>query len=115
MSFATRSRSNVNILDISGRFDAHLAPRVVSWLDSVTASAPAQVVINLTGATFLDSAALAALVHGLKRCRQQGGDLRLCSLQQPVRIIIELTRINRAIDIFADEDAALGAPWAGAR
>ena len=53
--------------------------------------------------------ALSALVEGMKRSRQLEGDLRLCNLQQPVRMIFELTRLDRAFEIFSSEEEAIQA------
>ncbi|MEZ4681164.1 MAG: STAS domain-containing protein [Caldilineaceae bacterium] len=61
---------------------------------------------------FMDSSGLAALVQGMKKCRDRGGDLRLCQLQQPVRMILELTRLDKALDIFPSEGDAI-ASFAG--
>ena len=101
---------SVQILALSasaGRFDAHTAPPLASWLDQVSAQLPAQVVVNLEHVYFIDSTALATLVRGMKRCRQQGGDLHLCALQSPVRIIFELTRMDRAFSLFPTVEQAV--------
>ncbi len=98
----------ITVLSLDGRFDAHNAPEVVEWLEKHIETNAAQLVINLAGVKFIDSTALAALVKGIKRCRQLGGDLRLCGLQKPVQIIFELTRLDKAFFIFADEKAAVG-------
>jgi anti-sigma B factor antagonist len=104
----SRREGLISVLSLDGRFDAHNAPEVVEWLEKHIDADAAQLVINLTEVKFIDSTALAALVKGIKRCRQYGGDLRLCGLQKPVQIIFELTRLDKAISIFADEKAALG-------
>ena len=104
MNLVTRSYGTVHVLELNGRFDAHLAPRVEAWQDR--APSP-QVVINLANVTFVDSLALSMLVRGMKRFRQRGGDLRLCSLQQSVHIIFELTRMNRAFQLYENEDQAV--------
>lgn len=104
MAFTTRSYGDVCVLELGGRFDAQLAPRVQEWQQA----APSPfLVINLAAVHFLDSGALAVLVSGMKRCRQQGGDLRLCQLQQEVRIIFELTNMNRAFVICDSEAEAV--------
>jgi anti-sigma B factor antagonist len=110
MDLTTRSLNNVAILELQGRFDAHEAHQFTGWLEQNIAS-PARVVVNLSGVAFIDSTAIGVLVQGLKRCRQQAGDLRLCHLQQPVQIIFELTRLNRAFAIFTSEDEAVQTPW----
>jgi anti-sigma B factor antagonist len=108
MELKSRSEGQVKILELSGRFDSYTAPQVRQWLEEVTDQGSAQLVLNLTGVHFVDSTALATLVQGMKRCRQlNGGDLRLCCLQQPVRMIFELTRLDKAFEIFASEEAAV--------
>lgn len=106
MDLITRMRGSVSVLELTGRFDAHSAPAVTEFLVKAAAAAPAQVIVNLAGVNFVDSTACAALVQGMKRCREKNGDLRLCNLQQPVRIIFELTRLDRAFDILPSEDEA---------
>ncbi|MEI7643166.1 MAG: STAS domain-containing protein [Chloroflexales bacterium] len=107
MQQVSRSINDVAVLELSGRFDSHAAPAVSAWMDSVTGRQPARVVVNLSGVHFIDSAALSALVSGMKRCRTGKGELYLCCLQQPVRIIFELTRLNRAFTIFDEEAIAV--------
>ncbi len=69
----------------------------------------AQIVVDLGGVSFIDSSGLSALVLGMKRCRENEGDLRLCRLQTPVRMIFELTRLHQAFEIHGDEGAAVRA------
>ena len=107
MELKSRSEAQVNILELSGRFDSYTAPQVRQWLEDAADREPAQLVLNLSGVHFVDSTALATLVQGMKRCRQLNGDLRLCCLQQPVRMIFELTRLDKAFEIFASEEAAV--------
>ncbi len=104
----SRREGLITVLSLDGRFDAHNAPEVVEWLEKNIEANAAQLVINLAEVKFIDSTALAALVKGIKRCRQLGGDLRLCGLQKPVQIIFELTRLDKAFYIYADEKAAVG-------
>lgn len=103
MTLSTRTIDGISLLTLSGRFDAHMAPSIKEWQDR----APERAVVDLTNVTFVDSTALATLVRGMKHCRQRGGDLRLCGLQQPVRIIFELTKLDRAFEIYPNEDAAV--------
>jgi anti-sigma B factor antagonist len=104
---SSHSVDGVTVLNLTGRFDAHTAADVATALEKSASVAPARIVVNLSGVNFMDSTALATLVQGMKRCRQGGGDLRLCSLQQPVRIIFELTRLDKAFDIYPSEADAL--------
>ena len=107
MELKSRVSGSVAVLELTGRFDAYVAPPVDEWLERAAAADPAQVLVNLAGVTFVDSTALATLVQAMRRCRQQHGDLRLCGLQQPVRIIFDLTRLDRAFKIYPGEAEAV--------
>lgn len=102
MALTALRSGTVEVIELAGRFDAYAAPQVTNWLveRQAESAAPVRMVVNLAAVNFVDSTALASLVQGMKHCRQAGGDLRLCGLQQPVRIIFELTRLDRAFEIF---------------
>ena len=99
----------VAILELTGRFDAFVAEAVSNWFFDVIGSGSSQLVANLAKVTFIDSTGLAVLVDGLKRCRQQNGNLHLCNLGQTVRVIFELTRLDAAFEIFSEEQEAVAA------
>ncbi|MFZ1400162.1 MAG: STAS domain-containing protein [Candidatus Promineifilaceae bacterium] len=107
LQVTSKSLESVTLFELNGRFDTHTVNSLRQLLEPATGQPPAQIVVDLTAVNFVDSTALAALVQGMKRSRQQGGDLRLCGLGQGVRIIFELTRLDRAFDIFAKPGAAV--------
>ena len=103
---AETNASQVQILRLNGRFDAYEVPAVAAFLNEKIDAGQNNLVVNLSNVGFIDSAALSTLVQAMKRARQSGGDCRLCALQQSVRIIFELTRLDRAFQIFSDEAVA---------
>ena len=109
MEFSTRTANHIVIGEMTGRFDAVEAPKLSTWLDTVSGQSPAQVIVNMAGVTFVDSTALSTLVKGMKRCRQQNGDLLICNLQKQVKVIFELTRLDKAFSIHPDEASAIRA------
>jgi anti-sigma B factor antagonist len=109
MEMNTRQLNNVSIIDLTGRLDASTVPPVASWLEQATSTPNARVLVNLENTSFIDSTALAALVQALKRCQQVQGELFLCGLRRPVYMIFELTRLDKAFNIFVDEEHALKA------
>jgi anti-sigma B factor antagonist len=109
MKMQWRLINKIAVVEPIGRFDAHNAPAVAETLAEALNSQLKNAVVNLGKVNFMDSTALATLVQGMKRCRQADGDLHLCCLQQPVRIIFELTRLDKAFRIFETEIEALNA------
>ncbi len=106
MEIVKSSRNNLPVLQLKGRFDAHEVEPVNDWIMEQTAAGNVRLIVNLEGVNFIDSTALSALVRGLKLCREKNGDLHVCSLMQPVRVIFELTRLDKAFDIFSTEEEA---------
>jgi anti-sigma B factor antagonist len=107
MDIKVRHVEDVTILEVAGRLDISNAHKMRQAVLETISAESAQVVINLHDLCSVDSSGLAALVQGLKRAREQQGNLSLCSLQPPVRMILELTRFDKVFDIFISEEDAL--------
>jgi anti-sigma B factor antagonist len=105
--FRTYTQDNVQVITLSGRFDGSAISPIRHWLEEATSKEPANIVVNLNQVTFLDSSALATLVFGLKRATQFNGALRLCCLQRRVRLLFELTRMDRVFEIYPCEEDAI--------
>jgi anti-anti-sigma factor len=115
MDLQTRSKENVKILSIFGRFDSYTAPPARQWIEEATMTVPAYLVVNLENVQFIDSTALSVLVQGMKRSRQLDGDLRLCNVPATIRMILELTRLDKVFEIFPGEEQAVQAFNQGAQ
>lgn len=109
MELESRVVDGVQVLALAGSFNNYTALAARQWIEEATAVQPAHLVVNLAQVSFMDSTALSTLVHGMKRSREVGGDLRLCGLQQPVRMIFEMTRLDQVFEIFTHEDDAIQA------
>ena len=108
MDIVLATKGHASVVDLEGRLDAHQSKQVTQKL-SEAVSANSHIVVNLRKVNFIDSTGLATLVKGMRQSREMAGDLVLCELQQPVRIIFELTRLDLAFQIYASEQAALEA------
>jgi len=104
-----KTKVNVNVVTLSGRLDSYTIARSRALLDEALQNPPPNIVVNMQQVSFADSTALSALVMALKRSREAQGNLRLCCLQQPVRMIFELTRLDKVFEIFSTEQEAVQA------
>ncbi|WP_129676987.1 STAS domain-containing protein [Candidatus Chloroploca sp. Khr17] len=109
MEMKTRLVDKVNIVDIIGRFDANTVAPVAAWLEQMTTKPGCRVLVNLSETTFADSTGLATLVQAMKRAQQHQGEIYLCGMRRSVYMTFELTRLDKAFTIFADEEHALKA------
>ncbi|MCE3234438.1 MAG: Anti-sigma factor antagonist [Vampirovibrio sp.] len=65
------------------------------------------VVLNLGQVEMLDSFGLAVLISLLKLCKEHRGNLTLYGLNQQVTRLIELTHMDRVLDIWETEGQAV--------
>lgn len=105
---------SVDILKLRGRLDASSAKDVKEKVGSLNKIKPAKIIIDLAEIDFIDSSGLGSLVASLRSVNKLGGDIKIASLQDPVRAIFELTRLHRVFEIFDDRDAAAKSFLAGA-
>lgn len=65
-------------------------------------------VLDFAHTRFIDSSGLGALLSLSRRIRQTGGELYLAGLNEEVRVLFELTRLDRLFQITGSRAAALG-------
>jgi anti-sigma B factor antagonist len=61
-------------------------------------------VMDLTGVEFVDSAGVGVLVGLFKHARTRGGRARFCGLTAGVRATLELIQLDRIFDIVSEPD-----------
>lgn len=107
MLINSRSIEDMTIVAPEGRCDRRTAPELAEWLEAATRSGADRIILDLAAITFMDSTGLATLIRFMKQCRSADGDLVLANLQQPVRLIFELTRLDSAFTICPTVDSAV--------
>lgn len=63
------------------------------------------ILVDLQDVTFMDSSGLGTLVVALKAVRAKGGKMFLCSVNDQVKMLFELTSMGSVFKIFADRKA----------
>jgi anti-anti-sigma factor len=99
-----------NVLSLEGEIDLHVSPRVAASLAALIEPKPKRLVVDLTKVTYIDSSGLAVLIEGMQNVEAYGGKFVLAGLQENVRPIFEIARLDQVFIIFPHVDAALSAP-----
>jgi anti-sigma B factor antagonist len=103
----TSRRSPSDVVPLKGEIDLHVSPTVTAALNDVIDQKPERLVVDLSEVTYIDSAGLAALIQALQKVEGYGGKFMLSGLQETVRSIFEISRLDQVFQIFPDADAAL--------
>ena len=98
-----------NLLPLEDDIDLHVSPAVTESLNTVIKQKPERIVIDLSGATYIDSAGLAALIIAMREVEAYGGKFFLAGLNETVRSVLESSRLHQTFRICPDVDAALAA------
>ncbi|MDQ3146174.1 MAG: STAS domain-containing protein [Actinomycetota bacterium] len=99
--------------------DDYLVCRPVGELDAFTVgqfrealaemSGTSRMLIDLSGVPFLDSAGLGALIGGVRRSREAGGDVAVFGARPSVARLLHTTGFDRVASVSDSEGSAAGA------
>ena len=71
----------------------------------VTTSVDSALLVNMEAVEFMDSAGLTALIKAFRLAESLGKRFGICSLAPSVRIMFELTQLDKAFEIYEDRNA----------
>ena len=96
-----------NVLPLEGEIDLHVSPAIAASLQSLSEEKTPHLVVDLSRVSYIDSSGLAVLIAGMQNVTGYGGKFSLVGLQEGVRPIFEIARLDQVFRIFPDVDAAL--------
>jgi anti-anti-sigma factor len=101
----------VRAIAVRGELDLSTAPELEGPLDEVLAEDGSSVLIDLSSCEFIDSTGIALIVRAWQRL-DGGGDGRtlvICSQNDQVRRVLEITGLELSIPVHPTRDDALAA------
>lgn len=106
MELSYEARDSYTEIKPAGRLNMVSAPKLREFVADVVASGTSRIVVNLGETAFMDSSGLGALIGCLKAARQAGGDLRIAAVQPQVKMVLELTSMDRVLTSYSSADDA---------
>ncbi len=104
---------NSSLIVLSDDFDAQAVAEIRPALESICTNSPLDVIVDLSGVTFMDSSGIGALVFLYKRLRSKGRSLVLVGTTGQPEKLIGMLRIDKTLTTFSslqDYVVAHGAP-----
>ncbi|HEY9886861.1 MAG TPA: STAS domain-containing protein [Candidatus Obscuribacterales bacterium] len=98
-------QANIRILEPSGIFDGTQAESFRQAVDHAIAEGVEIILIDLQDITFIDSSGLGILVVVMKKMRELQKTLYVCSVSEQVRMLFELTSMDRVFEVLPDRAA----------
>lgn len=107
MSFQVSQSNGITLVEVEGQLIVgnrqELKQKVLEHLEG----GDRKFVIDFSNTGYIDSSGLGVLVSLSKKIREQGGELRLSSLNEDLRTLFELTKLDTLFRIADTKDEAL--------
>ena len=85
---------------VDGRLDQHQNGELEASLNRLLAAGHSRLIVDLTGATYINSGGLRCLVSSWRKARQQDGDLYLCGLNSRLKEVFSMVGFDQVFNIF---------------
>ena len=105
--------ADTSVIDIVGEINSFAENALMDAYAQAIANGAKNILLNFNGLGYMNSSGIGLLVTLLIRAQRQKQNLAAYGLTNHYRQIFELTRLNEAIQIFSDEEMAVGALRAG--
>lgn len=100
---------SVSVIDIDGEVTGASEATLAEAYSEASATGAKTVIFNFTDLEYMNSSGIGLLVTTLIRAQRQGQKLMAYGLSDHYRQIFTLTRLDEAITIHDDEEAAVAA------
>ena len=114
MQLKETTEEGIAVFILKGEIELHYAPVLRSLLQNKVAARCPVLILDLTAIKFIDSSGLAAIIEYFRDAADYQGLLCLAGLNETLRTIFEIVRLDQVIPIFESTAQTLAALRAGA-
>ena len=94
----------IKVITPEGILDGTKATDFRSQIDRSVKEGAEIILIDFKDVTFMDSSGLGALVLALKTVRGAGSKMFICSINEQINMLFELTSMDRVFQIFENRE-----------
>ncbi len=98
---------SVAIISINGVVDSETVDDFAKAIESVMESGCSNLVLDLAGMNYINTAGLSIIADTFKRTQQNKGALKILNATETIRELLDVVRFTKIIDIYEDEQEAL--------
>jgi anti-sigma B factor antagonist len=97
------------VLLVKGEIDIYTAPMFKQAVVGLVSDGHSDVVIDLSGVTFMDSSGFGTLLGATRRLRPAGGGLYLAGANTTIQRMLRLTRLDTIMGLYETAEDAVRA------
>lgn len=107
MAFQVSREGEVLVVDVEGQLIVGNRQELKNRLLEELEGGARKFLVDFTSTGYIDSSGLGVLVSLSKKVRELGGELRLSSLNEDLRTLFELTKLDTLFPIFGSRSEGL--------
>ena len=109
MEIEKSDENNFTTLKVSGEVDLHASPELRAELQKCVSEQTPVLLVDFSNVEYIDSSGLATFIEYLRDAAAYRGKIALFGMNQKVRTIFDLVRLNELFTITDSADAAAAA------
>lgn len=106
-SATIRQVGQVSVVEVNGKLTSFESGALRSSIAKLLKEGRKQILLNLSGLTYLDSSGIGELVQTYMSVIKGGGEMKVVGLSDKVEEILKITQLYQVFQEFQDEQAAL--------
>jgi len=99
-------KGNLSVLKIGGFLDAHTAPQLEEAIQKLVDEKKFNIIVNFEDLSYISSAGLGVFMGFVEHVRENGGDIKMCSMIPKIYRVFDLLGFPTLFDIVENEDEA---------
>ncbi len=107
MQISVKTTNEVKVLAFEGRLDTQTSPDAQQQLTRLIEEGETKILVNLEKLDYISSAGLRVLLVVAKQLKTTDGELRICSLNEVVKEVFDISGFDMILPISASESEAL--------
>ena len=106
MKMKIQEKGVVTIVTLEGNIMQEEIAMFRSRLDDLIMNGKIRIVLDMSGVNYLSSMGLSVLLATKNKLLSQRGDLKIASVNQLIKNLLEMTRLVRKLDVYESIDEA---------
>ena len=107
MKIETRESQGIQIVAFEGNLDTNSSPEAEAKINELLDAGKQKLLVNFEQLNFISSAGLRVLLATVKKLNASGGDLRVCSLNETVQAVFDISGFVTILNVKNTEEEAL--------
>ncbi len=107
MEITSIQHNNVTVVSVSDNLDATSSAEAMAYLSAEIEQGHVNLVIDMSGVTYLSSAGLRVILSTMQQARSAGGDVRLAGAEGNIKRVVEMAGFAKITKTFPTAEEAV--------